>query len=141
MLCSYSNNIEDVRHVAVAISLDDAVFITVNHMSLCTCIRSFSSLPSQNFRKALEEEWKLPLSHRLISNVFFKQSSASVSYRLSHLKGWCLTPDTSLNIVTLYFHFVYVQCHVCFICNLYSCHWKMLTILLPLTTLPASNLI
>ena len=34
MLCSYSNNIEDVRHVAVAISLDDAVFITVSHISL-----------------------------------------------------------------------------------------------------------
>ena len=34
MLCSYSNNIEDVRHIAVAISLDDAVFITVNHFSV-----------------------------------------------------------------------------------------------------------
>ena len=36
VLCSYSNNIEDVRHISVAISLDDAVFITVNHMSLYT---------------------------------------------------------------------------------------------------------
>ena len=34
VLCSYSNNIEDVRHIAVAISLDDAVFITVNHFSV-----------------------------------------------------------------------------------------------------------
>ena len=34
VLCSYSNNIDDVRHVAVAISLDDAVFITVNRFSV-----------------------------------------------------------------------------------------------------------
>ena len=34
MLCSYSNNIDNVRHIAVAISLDDAVFITVNHFSV-----------------------------------------------------------------------------------------------------------
>ena len=83
----------------MAISLDDAVFITVNHMLLCTSIRSFSSLHSQNFRKALEEEWKLSISHRFISNVFFKESSAEVSYRQTNLKGWSLTSDTSFNIV------------------------------------------
>ena len=99
VLCSYSNNIEDVRHISVAISLDDAVFITVNHMSLYTFIRSFSSLHSQNFRKALDEEWKLPISHRFISNVFFKESSAEVGYHLSKLQGWSLTSDTSFNIV------------------------------------------
>ena len=31
VLCSYSNQIEAVRHVAVAISLDHAVYITVSH--------------------------------------------------------------------------------------------------------------
>ena len=101
MLCSYSNNIEDVRNIAVAISLDDAVFITVSHISLCTSIRLCSSLHSQNFRKALEEEWKLPLSHRSKPNVFFEESSALVSYHQTNLKEWSVKSDAWVMAVSI----------------------------------------
>jgi hypothetical protein len=65
----------DVGHVAIAVSLDNAVYM-------------------KNFRKALEEEWKVSLSHRSELNVSFKESEARVEYPTS-LKGWDIVPHSS----------------------------------------------
>ena len=85
--------IEGVRHAAVALSLDNAVYLTVRDNHYRVCVVS-NACCSQNFRKALEEEWKVPLSHRSKLNVSFSEPSACVEYDPSSLKGWIVTCDT-----------------------------------------------
>ena len=49
----------------------------------------------QNFRKALEEKWKVQLSHRSKSNISFSEPNACVRYDSSNLRGWTVTSDTT----------------------------------------------
>ena len=53
----------------------------------------------KNFRKALQEEWKVSLSHRCKLNVSFEESAACVEYP-SSLNGWNIVPDSSECVVS-----------------------------------------
>lgn len=98
MLCSFSNEVQDVGYAAIAASVDNAVYITVYLFVIqiyaasvqpYTCI----AFPYQNFRQALDEEWKGSLSHRCKLNVSFKEFEACVKYP-STLNGWNVMSDS-----------------------------------------------
>ena len=84
------------------------VYMTVLHYIIFTKVQklftkllnaimgsSFSFLSMyQNFRKALEQEWKVSLSHRCELNVSFKENHTHVKYP-SNIKGWNIVPSSS----------------------------------------------
>ena len=53
----------------------------------------------QNFRNALQEEWKVSLSHRSKLKISFEEPSACVEYP-SNLKGWNIIPDSAECVVS-----------------------------------------
>jgi hypothetical protein len=79
-LCSFTEGVQDVGHAAVAraavaVSLHNDVYIT-------------------NFRKALEEEWKISPANRSELNVSFKEPEACVDYP-SRVEGWDIISSSS----------------------------------------------
>ena len=57
------------------------------------CLQMIIVYFSQNFRNALQEEWKVSLAHRCKLNFSFEESSAYVKYS-SRFKGWNIVPDS-----------------------------------------------
>ena len=88
VLCSYSNEMKDVQHAAIAVCVDIAPYITVLEEHNILFADVYNALFFlKNFREALKEEWKVSLSHRAKLNVYFEESTARVEYP-SSLNGW-----------------------------------------------------
>ena len=97
MLCSFSSEVQDTGYAAIAASVDNAVYITVYFICNTIMLHQHRYIHVaffyQNFRKAVEEEWKGLLSHRCKLNVSFEGSEACVKYP-STLKGWNVISDS-----------------------------------------------
>ena len=66
----------------------------------------------KNFREALQEEWKVSISHRCKLNVLFEETTARVDYP-SGLNGWNIIPDSANCVVSC--ELINVQVSNCFV--------------------------
>ena len=65
-------------------------------MTVCCVPKAYISCPilNQNFREAVEKEWRVAVSHRSKLDVSFKEPAARVEYP-KHVNGWDVFADSS----------------------------------------------
>ena len=96
--------------IALHVPIDVTIYMALKEM-LNYFLLNYSESSFQNFRRALEEELKVPLYHRSHLNISFQSHRAQVDYT-SVLKGWEIVPEISpCHVSSTYKYIVYITCN------------------------------